>query len=525
MIRLALLVHSLHAPAWIHRLIKKIQALDFVDVALIVDSATRPSPSPALTTALRLERRLLGGLPNPLALSPLTETLPNTPVLHTDNINKIQSLRVDILINCCHDNLLDSSFILHLSSFLPTWTWPDLSPAAGFHEVLESNPVTNCTLTARLPNGETKLIRQASFATDPLSAARNQNHYFIKAESTLLWGLKKLNLEGHEKFFAGLMSWSAASAIAPFRVRPLIWRPEGRTPTSFNLLKLFFKLAQRRIAKALRPHDETWVLLAAKRADGGLVADFSASPLIVAPRGTYWADPMPVEREGRVYLFAEEYVEQTKRGRIVCLTLDGAGQVESRQVALERPYHLSYPFIFEHDGETYMIPETAENRTVELYHCAHWPERWEFVHNLMSDIYAVDSTLLNHNGRWWLFANVKGEAGASSWDELHLFFADDPLSAAWTPHPLNPIVCDVSNARPAGPIFVHDGTLYRPAQDCSVRYGYAVNLNRIDALTETSYAETRVEKILPRKDFLATHTLSRVGGWTFVDGVVRIKKA
>ena len=507
-LRLGLLVDSLHVPAWIHRLINKIQALDFVDIALIVDCATRPSPSPALTSLLRLERRLLGGLANPLALSPLTETLPNIPILHSDEIQKIQSLRVDVLINFC----THSSFIFHLSSFIPTWTWNNLTPTAAFHEVLESNPVTVCTLTTTLPNGETKLIRAVSFATDWISAARNQNHYFIKAESTLLWGLKKLHLEGQEKFFAGLNPFHREEKKAAKKIG------------AREVAKLIFGQARRRIAKTLRPRDETWVLLAAKRADG-LVADFSASPLILAPRGTYWADPMPIQREGRVYVFAEEFVEQTKRGRIVCLTLDSAARVDSRQVALERPYHLSYPFIFEHAGETYMVPESAGNRSVELYHCARWPERWEFVHNLMSDIYAVDSTLLNHAGRWWLFANVKTESGASSWDELHLFFADDPLSTAWTPHLLNPIVSDVSNARPAGPIFVHEDALYRPAQDCSLRYGYAVNLNRIDALTETSYAETRLQTILPRKDLLATHTLSRVGEWDFVDGVTRIKKA
>ncbi len=129
---------------------------------------------------------------------------------------------------------------------------------------------------------------------------------------------------------------------------------------------------------------------------------------------------------------------------------------------------------------------------------------------MISDIYAVDSTLLNYNNRWWLFANVKTESGASSWDELHLFFADDLLSTAWTPHPLNPIVSDVSNARPAGPIFAHDGALYRPAQDCSLRYGF-----RIDLLTETSYAE----KIFQHNDLLAMHTLSRTGEWEFIDGV------
>lgn len=83
----------------------------------------------------------------------------------------------------------------------------------------------------------------------------------------------------------------------------------------------------------------------------------------------------------------------------------------------------------------------------------------------------------------------------------------------------------MSNARPAGPIFTYEGALYRPAQDCSLRYGYAVNLNRIDALTETSYAETRVQTIRPRKDLLAAHTLSRAGEWECMEGVVRIKKA
>ena len=281
-----------------------------------------------------------------------------------------------------------------------------------------------------------------------------------------------------------------------------------------------FQQARRFLAKSIRPRRETWVLLAAK-SRGGLVSDFSTAKTLFAPRGAFWADPIAVERDGRVHLFAEEFVEQTHRGRIVCLILDEEGRVAARQVALEQPYHLSYPFIFEHRRETYMIPETAEHRAVELYRCMRWPDRWEFVHNLLSDIYAVDATLLNHSDHWWMFANLKSEPGASSWDELHLYFADDPLSAKWTLHPLNPVVSDVHNARPAGPIFAHEGALHRPAQDCSVRYGYAVNLNRIETLTESAYAEARVKTILPRAGLLGTHTLSRAGGWEFMDGVIR----
>jgi hypothetical protein len=165
-----------------------------------------------------------------------------------------------------------------------------------------------------------------------------------------------------------------------------------------------------------------------------------------------------------------------------------------------------------------MLPETASRRAIELYRCTRWPDRWEFVGALMSGIYAVDSTLLEHGGRWWLFTNVKGAADASSWDELHIFHADDPLSTNWIPHPLNPVLSDVRRARPAGPFFIFEGTLYRPSQDCSQRYGYAVNVNRVVTLTESAYAETLVEKVIPRPPVLVTHTLSRAAGWVFMDG-------
>ncbi|MCI0475550.1 MAG: hypothetical protein L0Y55_04835, partial [Anaerolineales bacterium] len=336
-------------------------------------------------------------------------------------------------------------------------------------------------------------------------------HFFIKAAATLIWALKKLLLEGENKFFVvrnDIPQTSAGFHPAP---QPKIGIGE--------IAALTFKQAARKLEKFTRPR-ETWLLLAGKRA-GGLVPDWGASRPLVPPRDVYWADPMAVERAGRVHLFVEEYVRANRRGRIVCLTFDEAGRVASHQVALERPYHLSYPFIFEYQNETYMIPETASRRAVELYHCTRWPDQWEFVRALMSDVYAVDTTLLEHAGRWWLFTNLKIEAGASSWDELHLFFADDPLAANWTPHPLNPVISDVRTARPAGCIFAFDGNLYRPSQDSSVRYGCALNLNRIETLTERGYAETRVETIQPPRGLLTTHTYARAADWVFIDGATR----
>jgi len=251
-------------------------------------------------------------------------------------------------------------------------------------------------------------------------------------------------------------------------------------------------------------------------------ADFKS---LIPPPDRFWADPFIWVYENIYYVFIEEVLYSTHLGRIVCLILDEEMNILSNQVVLEKPYHLSYPFLFEHEGQLYMIPETGKNNGIELYRCTHFPDQWEFSKTLISNVYAVDATLLKTEDMWWLFANIK-EEGGSSWDTLHLYYADHPLSDQWTPHPLNPIVKDIHSARPAGRIFLHSGNLIRPSQDCSARYGYAINFNRIVTLTETDYAEICEQTFKPpdKSRVLATHTYNDVAGLTVIDAKQRRRK-
>jgi hypothetical protein len=243
---------------------------------------------------------------------------------------------------------------------------------------------------------------------------------------------------------------------------------------------------------------------------------------IVPPSDRYWADPHVLYRNGEHYVFIEEYSFENAKGHISVIRIDKDGSYAKATTVLERPYHLSYPFVFEHAGEVYMVPESMHNRTVELYRCTEFPERWEFVCNLLEGVSAVDSTLLFHNGTWWLFANVLENEGGSASEELFVFYTDALLSGNWTPHPLNPVVSDVTRARPAGPIQLRERRLYRPSQDCSVRYGYAIGINEIAVLSKEDYAETEVGRIKPDwgKNVLATHTLAYAAGLTVVDALL-----
>lgn len=260
------------------------------------------------------------------------------------------------------------------------------------------------------------------------------------------------------------------------------------------------------------PHTEYWSL------------DWKAMRQLIPPKDRYWGDPFLIQRGDCSYVFIEEKLYATGLGRIACLTLDAQGNMTSQQVVLERPYHLSYPFVFEHDGELYMIPESAANRTVELYRCTRFPERWEFVKNLLSDVYAVDTTLLEHDGKSWLFTNVKASRG-SSLDALYLYHAADLFADEWHPHPMNPVVRDIRSARPGGRIFLHAGQLIRPSQDSSRRYGYALKFNRITSLSETDYAEITEASFTPaHSEYLATHTFDQSAELTVIDAVLRRRK-
>src|SRR5690606_6022570 len=149
-----------------------------------------------------------------------------------------------------------------------------------------------------------------------------------------------------------------------------------------------------------------------------------------------------------------------------------------RELALVEPFHLSYPFVFEWQGERYMIPETLAAGCVRLYRADDAAtRRWRHVADLV-DGPAADPSLLRHRDRWWLFTCPR----PYQHDALRLYFADD-LFGPWLEHPASPIVDgDCRRARPAGRPLSFDGRLLRFAQDCREVYGGAVTAVAIEEL-------------------------------------------
>ena len=231
---------------------------------------------------------------------------------------------------------------------------------------------------------------------------------------------------------------------------------------------------------------------------------------ISPPKDCFWADPFVISDNGKHYLFFEELPFATERGHLSCMEIFSDGSHTEPKIILKKPYHLSFPNVFSYESQYYMIPESGEAELISLFRSVEFPYVWEQQHTLMKGVHAYDSTLLEHEGMWWLFACIAPEKGMSGNEELHIFYAGSPLSQSWEPHQLNPIISDASCARPAGKFFQWKGDLYRPSQDCAGSYGAGLNINKIKALNKQSYVEELVHCSRPTWDpkLTALHTLN-----------------
>lgn len=230
--------------------------------------------------------------------------------------------------------------------------------------------------------------------------------------------------------------------------------------------------------------------------------------------GGYYADPFPASRGGQDVVFVEEFDERSGAGVISALRRSGDGWHVVSDV-LGADGHTSYPYLLEVDSDLFCIPESAQAGAVRAWRCDRFPDRWD-EHGVLLDEPVVDPTVFAHGGRWWLFGTMRGHGSNTA---LHAWSAPS-WDGPYTPHPLNPIKIDVTGSRPAGTPFCVDGTLYRPAQDCSEGYGRAVVLNRINRLDATTFEEERIGLLDVDCPAYGTgnHTLSFRSGFVAVDG-------
>ena len=428
------------------------------------------------------------------------------------DIAKVKGLQLDLLIRCgsgiLRGGILRASR-LGILSFHHGDNRVNRGGPAGFWECYFRWPRTGFViqrLTDELDGGE--VLVRGHFAT---------RHYYSLNQAHLY----KKSLAHMKSLLAKVASTGELPALetgpAPYS-NPLFRTPNLAQCIAYGC-KLLTRLCAHAVARWLLPRERWGISVLHAPWDRAALWRSTENP---PPRGHFWADPFLATRGGRTFCFVEDYVFKEGKAHIVALELDGTRLVE-RGVALKEPFHLSYPFLFEHQGTLFMCPEAIQSGQVRVYRCTEFPLKWKLESVLMDGVAAADTVLFEKGGKWWMLTSIDESGTGDCCSELYLYSGDSPLGAAWQPHPQNPLRIDSFGGRNAG-LVVEDGRVYRLAQCQGYdRYGYSLLAYEITEVSESRYVERLVAKIEPgfRKGLLGTHHLSTDGRVTVVDHVSR----
>jgi hypothetical protein len=391
---------------------------------------------------------------------------------------------------------------------------------AMFWEMFEGNYTVGVTLqilTDVLDGGQ--VIYRSLGKTNFFSLYLNRNRSYWKGAAFVPRRLRELASGGGEV----IATWNPDPVPMPYS------RGIYRVPRNWVMLVFLARLAVRGVKRFFQNMltKEEWFFAWRRRQPNELPGTTLQENRVTVqwpPADRFFADPFLIKHDGRNCIFFEDFGRKSGKAGISFVELDAAGRASPAKPALSPDYHLSYPFVFAHEGQVYMIPESRAMHRVELWRAEVFPDRWVRQCTLIEGLDAVDATWLAHDGKFWLFANV-GIAGDSGSDELHVFWSDEPFGP-WQPLPGNPVVSTVRGARPAGRIFEHQGSLVRPGQDSAKIYGHRVILYRIEELNIRRYREQAIGTIEP--DWLpgniGTHSLDVNDDFEVVDGRVRVSK-
>jgi len=545
-LRVGLLVDSLTQPRWVSQIISDIKSSSIAEICLVVknEAITPDQPRGRLQAYWRNRSYLLYALYNRLdARVPMNdadafedvdvqELLADCPVFGVtplmkkfsdwfpeEAIEKIRSYDLDVALSFGFRILRGAALRIAKHG---VWSYHhgdnlvNRGGPAGFWEVMDASPISGSVLqvlSEDLDNGEV-LDRTWLRTSDRFSVRLSKNNLYWRSSSFVMRKLQELYEKG-----------SADREQSSFRP---YYNRLHKMPTNAELLpklaRLTWTYATNKLRYAL--YFDQWTLAYRFRSSPTDPNNsFYRFTQLTPPKDKFWADPFPVKHQGKYFIFFEEYLYKADKAHISVMELTQAGSTSGPTEpvpVLKRDYHLSYPFMLHWQDRYFMIPETAGNKTVELYACESFPGEWKLETVLLAGVPGRDATLFEVDGLWWMFVAI---ADTDSSDELHLYYSSTPLGP-WKPHRQNPVKSDVRNSRPAGRPFYWNGDLCRPAQDSSQRYGYGMTINRIVRLNTDEFVEQEISKVLPqwRPDLRGTHTLNICEDLTIIDCLVHRRR-
>ncbi|WP_226063974.1 glucosamine inositolphosphorylceramide transferase family protein [Kaistella polysaccharea] len=244
-------------------------------------------------------------------------------------------------------------------------------------------------------------------------------------------------------------------------------------------------------------------------------------PVVITDEiNAFWADPFIINHSDNNWIFFEELDHKKKLGKISLINLK-ENKPFKKEVVLEKPYHLSFPNVFEIGDQYFMMPEESASNNQNIYKAEKFPTQWEHYRTILKNKKVVDPVFILHNQKYWLFFNEIENFEYDNNERLNLYYSDDLFSDHWVSHPQNPIIIDKAKARNAGKIMKENEEYIRVAQDCKDGYGQNISKNRITELSEKIYTEEKLPTTWDFEKYNGFHTINVDGDITVIDLLVK----
>lgn len=184
----------------------------------------------------------------------------------------------------------------------------------------------------------------------------------------------------------------------------------------------------------------------------------------------FCADPMLISNDNKTYLFVEAFRKKDRKGCLSYFELID-NKFIYKGIILDRPYHLSYPFVFKYHNSYFLIPETSEVSTIELYEANRFPDKWELKKVLLKGKKYVDTTVFEKDGDLYFLTFYKDE---KYYQELYKLNITDCSVLL-----VHRNVLETNTGRGAGAYFENNGHVIRPSQNCTRKYGESIIFNEV----------------------------------------------
>ena len=167
-----------------------------------------------------------------------------------------------------------------------------------------------------------------------------------------------------------------------------------------NLIKRMLQIPKTRLIKKLLGYDEIYTIGIRFRSSDSLLDGKNKIFYPIPYSDEFWyADPIAWEHNGKTYLFAEAYDRHKHKGHIVVAEIqDDIRDIQFKKI-IDEPYHMSFPMIFSWENDIYMLPETSENYSLNIYKAEQFPLLWRKVAEIKTDKMLVDSVLMKNTSK------------------------------------------------------------------------------------------------------------------------------